>query len=729
MQAAHAHLSRPVQRWIHRQGWRSLRPAQEAALLPILEGARDVVIAAGTAAGKTEAAFLPILSRLNQEDERGIAEAGCRVLYLAPLKALINDQFDRLERMTEGMEIPVVRWHGDASQSKKRAFAERPDGILQITPESLEAILAIRGTQVPRIFAGLRYVVVDELHAFIGSERGKQLQSLLHRVERAIGRRVPRIGLSATLGDMAMAASFLRPGAEAALLIEETGDGQDILLQVRGYRSVPPNPQALARGDADPRDRSLEEIANHLFKTLRGSNNLIFANRRQRVEVLADSLRKKCETLRVPNEFWPHHGSLAKELREQVEEELHQGLRPVNVVCTSTLEMGIDIGWVRSVAQVGVPPSVASMRQRLGRSGRRGEPATLRVYIEESDLTPKSSLYDRLRVRTVQTVAMVRLLAARWIEPPRVDGLHLSTLVHQVLALIAQHGGVTAQRAWDTLCHGGPFTNVNEACFIATLRAMGEHGLIEQAAGGVLLHGPVGERIVNHYSFFTVFPTPEEYSLFAGNKRIGSLPIDRPLQPESFLIFAGRRWRVVRVDSDRREVGLEPAPTGNAPVFGGEAGLVEDRIREEMQQVYLARDTPAFLDQGGCELLAEGRAEFERMDLATVRSIEAGREAFWFTWKGDRYNDTLVALLLHLGVKAENSGPFLTLTDTSPRELEAALHQAYEAGPPDAVTLAKAVLNKVQQKYDPFLSEDLLCRAYASLRFDGTAIPTAITGR
>ncbi len=131
---------------------------------------------------------------------------------------------------------------------------------------------------------------------------------------------------------------------------------------------------------------------------------------------------------------------------------------------------------------------------------------------------------------------------------------------------------MTAQRAWDTLCCGGPFANVDEACFVATLRTMGEHGLIEQAAGGVLLHGPVGERIVNHYSFFTVFPTPEEYSLFAGNKRIGSLPIDRPLQPESFLIFAGRRWRVVRVDTERREVGLEPAPTGNAPSSGVRQG-------------------------------------------------------------------------------------------------------------------------------------------------------------
>lgn len=704
-----------------------MRPAQEAAVLPILEGERDVIIAAGTAAGKTEAAFLPILSRLNFEDARGMGETGCRVLYIAPLKALINDQFDRLEQMTDGMDIPVVRWHGDANQSKKRAFAERPNGILQITPESLEAILALRGTQIPRIFGTLRYVVVDELHAFLGSERGKQLQSLLHRLEYAIGRRVPRIGLSATLGNMDLAAGFLRPGGGETVLINVSGDEQDIRLQVRGYLVEPPTlggpvPKGTNANEGDEPTEVLNEIADHIFNTLRGSNNLIFANQRQRVEKLADLLRMRSEKLRVPNEFWPHHGSLAKELREYVEAELKQASRPVNVVCTSTLEMGIDIGWVKSAAQVGVPPGVASMRQRLGRSGRRGEPAILRIYLDESRITPKSSLRDRLRVRTVQTVAMVRLLARGWVEPPRIDGLHLSTLVHQVLALIAQYGGITAKRAWSILCQGGPFANVDQAIFIELLRAMGEGQLIEQSGGGVLLHGPVGERIVNHYSFYAVFQTQEEFTLFAGPRRLGSLPIDRPLQPDAFLIFAGRRWRVLRVNMEKRFVELEPAGAGTAPSFGGDAGLVEDRIREEMRMVYLETEKPAFLDAIGVELLDEGRDEFVRLRLNDAIFMDTGRETLWFTWRGDRYNDTLVALLTYLGFQAENDGPYLTVRGGGATDIEQALGDASTEGLTDTQKLAGAVLNKPREKYDLFLSESLLCRAYASLRFDNEAI-------
>ncbi|MCB2261391.1 MAG: DEAD/DEAH box helicase, partial [Candidatus Thiosymbion ectosymbiont of Robbea hypermnestra] len=595
MAEVHTRLSKPVQRWLFKQGWRALRPVQAAATEPILGGKQDIVIAAGTAAGKTEAAFLPILSRLNLEDEQGLAESGCRVLYIAPLKALINDQYGRIEDMTEGMQIPVLRWHGDVGTAPKQAFTKRPDGILQITPESLEAILMRRGHQAPKLFGALRYMVIDELHAFIGSERGKQLQSLLHRIERLIGRHVPRIGLSATLGDPELAVAFIRPGSKA-ILIEEKGGGSDIRLQLRGYRASAPNMKVLAEGSPDGGDAT-EQIATHLFEVLRGSNNLIFANRRQQVEQLADKLRERSEKMRVPNEFHPHHGSLAKELREQVEDALKQETRPVTVVCTSTLEMGIDIGWMKSIAQVGVPPSVASMRQRLGRSGRRGEPAVLRIYLEEEKLSSQSSLSDALRVGTVQAAAMVRLLVRGWIEPPWIAGLHLSTLAHQILALIAQYGGITARHAWDILCADGPFANIEQTRFIELLRSMGTHELIEQSDGGLLLHGHLGERLAGHYSFYAVFPAPEEFVLYAGDKRLGSLPIDRPLLPDSYLIFAGRRWRVLRVDTERHLIELAPAPSGKAPPFNNGVGrLVADEIREEMRRLYLDDGEPEFLD-------------------------------------------------------------------------------------------------------------------------------------
>jgi len=230
--------------------------------------------------------------------------------------------------------------------------------------------------------------------------------------------------------------------------------------------------------DLDIADGSIYAISNSVYDSLRGTSNLIFANSRARVETVADLLRRKCEINRVPNEFWPHHGSLSKELREDAEAAIKDKSRPVNVVCTSTLEMGIDIGTVNSIAQIGAPPSVASMRQRLGRSGRRGNPAILRIYIQEPEICEDTPPSDALRSDLVQSIAMVRLLIDKWNEPPSKNGLHLSTLVQQILSSIAQYGGISAIQLWQLLCGDqGPFSPVDRQMLVELLRVMGQHKL------------------------------------------------------------------------------------------------------------------------------------------------------------------------------------------------------------------------------------------------------------
>ncbi|HHJ1707558.1 TPA: DEAD/DEAH box helicase, partial [Pseudomonas aeruginosa] len=225
-------LDSRIQRWIWMEGWTSLRDAQERAIPALLNADQDVIVAAATAAGKTEAAFLPILTNLLKQQEPPGS-----VLYISPLKALINDQWERLSKLCDELEIPVVAWHGDISSSRKHRFLKSPEGVLLITPESLEALFVNRGTSLPGIFANLRYLVIDELHAFIGSERGKQLQSLMHRVEQVIGRPLPRVGLSATLGDMMLAATFLRPASPSKVtVIESKGSGQILKVQIRGFQ-------------------------------------------------------------------------------------------------------------------------------------------------------------------------------------------------------------------------------------------------------------------------------------------------------------------------------------------------------------------------------------------------------------------------------------------------------------------------------------------------------------
>jgi ATP-dependent Lhr-like helicase len=716
-------LDEKIRRWIWDQRWTDLRDAQERAIPLVLAGDTDVIIAAATATGKTEAAFLPICSKLLAEENQNAC-----VVYISPLKALINDQFSRMEQLCEQLDIPVHPWHGDISSSKKRKFLKKPTGILLITPESVESLFVNHGISIPQIFTKLLYVVVDELHSFIGSERGQQLQSLLQRIEFSIQRKIPRIGLSATIGDMELASRFLRPNGDTDTeLIVSTSSNQELQLLLRGY--IQRQPLLLSNDETkedDQTDGSLLEIGENLFKTMRGESNLIFANSRNRVEFFADFLRRSCEKNHLPNEFWPHHGSLSKELREDAEAAIKDKTRPVSIVCTSTLEMGIDIGSVSSIAQVGVPPSVASMRQRLGRSGRRGDPAILRIYIQEAELNEKSSLSDCLRVGLVQTIAMVRLLLAKWYEPPPSGGLHLSTLVQQSLSLIAQYGGVTAAQAYNVLCRKGAFPIVGQQMFFDFLRSLGSNDLIMQASDGLLLHGQTGERIVNHYSFYTAFTTPEEYRLVSGDRTLGALPVDRPLTEGSLLIFGGRRWIVLEVDSKKKVIVLMPAKGGKVPIFGGQAGWIHDRIRQEMFAVYTETDTPIFLDAQARELLAEARENFKRYGLEERRKLPQGSTIHIFCWRGDRVLDTLVAMLRSKGLKAANEGVSVVVFNSSPDELASCLHALLKEGLPDTYELAISVANKATEKYDAFLTNELLSSNYASSRLDAEGALTAV---
>lgn len=720
-------LHERVQRWIWQQQWMELRDIQEQAIAPILSAQRDVIISAATAGGKTEAAFLPIFSKLMSETGSGI-----QVLYISPLKALINDQYRRLSAMGELLEIPIHPWHGDIDAGRKQRALKHPSGVVLITPESLEALFVKRGYELAGIFQVLRYLVIDELHSFIGVERGKQLQSLMHRVEQVTGHPVPRIGLSATLGDMALAAEFIRPGrGEKVLLIQpENDEGQELKIQVRGYRKLAPDLfdveaketeeetelDADETKTADSKDKS--DIAAHLFKVLRGANNLIFINRRADVEAYADRLRRLCEQQKLPNEFLPHHGSLSKDLREEAEQAL-KGDRPATVVCTTTLEMGIDIGSMTSIAQVGAPFSVTSTRQRLGRSGRReGDAAIMRFYISEPEVTPYTSPQDSLHPELMQAIAIVNLLLERWCEPPIVSKLHLSTLIQQVLSLIAERGGVRAKQAWETLCQQGAFTAVDQALFIQLLRCWGAQDLIQQTQEGLLLLGLKGERLVNHYTFFTAFQTPEEYRIVTHGKTLGTLPVEYPLTEGLYLIFAGHRWRVLTVDQERRIVDVERSAAGRVPSFSGNRGWIHDRIREEMYRLYVSKEVPIFLDAIAQDLLIEARTHFNRFRLENTPLLSNGQQTLLFCWKGDLVMNTILVQLQARGLMVGRDAIALTIEDTTPAKVLKELRAIATKPPVNPVALAATVRNKINEKYDPFLSEELLCQNYASSYLD-----------
>jgi ATP-dependent Lhr-like helicase len=714
-------LDPKIQRWIWSEGWTSLRDAQEWAIPALIKGDQDVIIAAATATGKTEAAFLPILSNLLKQEQ----SAGA-VLYISPLKALINDQWDRLSRLCDELEIPVTAWHGDISSSRKHRFLKTPVGILLITPESLEALFVKRGTSLAGIFANLRYVVIDELHAFIGSERGKQLQSLMHRVERVIGRMLPRVGLSATLGDMRLAADFLRPGhTDAVTLIESKSSGQTLKVQIRGFLESSEETALVLSNDApfeedeDSGESSSDlAIADHLFQVLQGSNNLVFPNSRSEVEWFSDHLRRRCEREGIPNEFWPHHGSLSKDIREETEHALKAGERAATAICTTTLELGIDIGCIKTVVQIGSPPSVASLRQRLGRSGRRpGEAAILRGYCSESRLTVNSPLSDRLRQGLVQSIAMIRLLMKGWFEPPRAHGLHFSTLVQQSLSVIAEWGGATAAELWATLVRNGPFASIAKNDFLILLRAMGDRDLITQDRSGLLLPGTLGERLINHYDFYSAFSSSAEFRLVCGGKPLGAVPVHSPLRIDQRIIFAGRRWQVVDVDVQAKVINVTPSVGGIPPMFDGLTAMVHDTVRQEMKRVLQEQEVYPYLDPTAQALLDEARKTFSDLGLCERIIIEAGGRASLLTWSGDWANDALAILLSHVGLPSDRAGLVIEVQGDA-RLLRDKLAQVARLENLSAEIVLTNVGNMQREKWDWVLPPWLLMNSFASMRLD-----------
>jgi ATP-dependent Lhr-like helicase len=728
---AYDRLDTSVKQWIWDQGWTELRETQARAVAPILDGRLDVIISAATASGKTEAAWLPIISALAVKNTGAEPRPGVKALYISPLKALINDQYKRLQSLCELADLPINRRHGDVVGAERRALSTAPDGILLITPESLEALFVLQGTRIPAIFAGLSYVVIDEMHSFIGSERGAQLQSLLHRIELATRRRIPRIGLSATFADFTAATDFIRPthGPEVHVIDSADSDTTDLRLQLRGYvdaKSTERNDQPdLSNDEVHSIDK--RAIAEHVFRTLRGSDNLVFANSRGAVEAYTDLLEQISGDHHVPNEFMPHHGNLSKQFREDVERRLKAQDTPTTAVCTSTLEMGIDIGSADAVAQIGAPHSVSALRQRLGRSGRRGQPSVLRIYVSEPKIDSRTNILDRLRSDLFQATAIVELMLDKWYEPPNVAGLHLSTLIQQVLSVIAQHSGAFAQQLFSALCSDGPFRLVTVDMFTQLLRDLAAHEIITQASDGTLLPGRVGEVLLNHYSFYAAFQSVEEYRLMADSRVLGTIPVDYPILIESMIIFAGKRWRVLAIDAPSKTIQLARAAGGKAPQFSSSGGEIADGIRQKMRDLYECNYVPLYLDQQSVQLLQQGRATYDQHRLSTGQILQAGDDCVIFPWRGSRITNTINVMLNVEGIKTCVDGLSITCHGVQLDELYAALAEISAAEPPDATTLASQVPVKIFDKNDQFLGDTLLTRAYAARDLDPPNALEAIT--
>lgn len=697
-------LDERVRRWVWRQGWTALKDIQENAIPVVLAGNSDVIISASTAGGKTEAAFLPILTSLLNR----VITYGYQVLYISPLKALINDQCRRLSDMTADVDIDVMPWHGDINETKKNKSLKNPNGILIITPESLESFLINKEQFVLKAFSSLQYIVIDELHSFIGTERGKQLQSLLSRIEHITHRQVPRIAMSATFSDYDAVKYFLRSDSSMPCSIPPQGESNhEIKILVKEYEMS---------NDSDV----TIPIAQDIFNNLRGSNNLVFTNSRGAAEEYAVQLTDICENNGVPNEFRVHHGSISKIERESVERDLQKGEFPITALCTSTLELGVDIGKVKSIVQIGAASSVSGLRQRLGRSGRRNEPSILRIFsIEDGN---DGLLYD-LRSNLVQNIAIIELMREHRYENPSINRYYFSTLIQQILAITAQFGGFYPKECWTILCKDGAFKNVTPQIFLELLKSLGNKDVLTQLNNGQIVIGKMGESILRSPNFYAAFVAPIDFTVVnkLNSKRIGM--IQYIPQVGKSILLSGRRWLVEECDEIASKIYVSQTNYGGDAKFCGDGIDTDPMIIEKMLKIYQTDTIYPYLDDRtrAKEHLNECRKFFHHYNLGDNAYLKYGNENYFINWAGTKANRTLALLAHYCLKKSYNYGSFfvsnLTIED---------IELLRQSDKPDIIELASILPRylKTFQKYDYLLSDKLLNVEYAETYLDMTTIKT-----
>lgn len=336
----------------------------------------------------------------------------------------------------------------------------------------------------------------------------------------------------------------------------------------------------------------------------------------------------------------------------------------------------------------------------------------------EKEITPDSTPSDLLHEGLIQSIAQIRLLVRSWYEPPRIEGLHLSTFIQQLLSLIAQYGGLSASSAWTLLCGSGVFANVSKLDFALLLRELAKKEILTQTPTGLLLHGSMGEKLVNHYSFYAAFSSGEEFRLVCGGKTLGSLPLSQPVEEGAYLIFAGKRWRVQSLNIEKLIIVVTPAHAGKIPQFDGGGALVDDGVRQEMRQVLIETTPIAFLDTTAQQLLQDARTTFYSMKLDSEVVLVSANNVQLFLWQGDRIMNTIVLMLKQKNINAENAGLYINIKTNQPEKLFEALHALATSPQPDPISLVATVINKWLEKWDNLLPDELLARNYSSHTLD-----------
>ena len=614
-------LSRGTQQWVSKQGWSSFRSIQIQSIEMLLGCDDDkrpsLVISAGTASGKTEAAFLPSVSIIQDymETNRDASDDHVFMIYVAPLKALINDQYRRLCSMTSYAGIPVYMWHGDAPSGQKKELLRNHSGILMTTPESLESFLMNRG-QWCQEYMTPSIIVIDEFHAFIGEGRGKQLLSLLSRIDTicdASGMQRPtRIGLSATLSELDRVGLILSPDSPVAVIDGTSAGSDETQITIQSV-------QLPKHGKESGQKINFNEISETIVRESEGKKTLTFAKSRKDVETMSASINDYCQEHGVKSQAFPHHGSLSKETREALEHRLVSTDKPTMAIATVTLELGIDIGDIAEVFQIGPTNSVASLRQRVGRSGRRDGKRLLHAFAMLSD-DPADMQCDLTTM-----IAEVELMRSGWFEPPRNGIKNASVLVQEILSTLTQFGSAYDDELFGLLCRDGAFRNIDVALFDCIVNDMIEHEYLQRAADGMLLIGDTGFKETQDWHFYATFQDEESYTVRSGGRHIGEITppatsIGMLAEGGTFML-AGRYWKVIPpIDIANHSMNVKQQPNRAAfliPTSRG-GGDVNGMIMRKRISLLTGKDAdfvPDYIDELGTEALNDARKYAHRHKL------------------------------------------------------------------------------------------------------------------
>ncbi|GHV57313.1 ATP-dependent helicase [Spirochaetia bacterium] len=718
----YARLAPFIREYIYEKKWDELRDIQNECIGAVLDGEDHILIAARTASGKTEAAFFPVISVLagfaaeagGRGSPLGRRPATVGALYIGPLKALINDQGERLKPLAALGEIPLWLWHGDAPDNQKKKLLANPAGILQITPESLEALLLRRPEKIKALFAELLFVIIDEVHAFMGSSRGSQILCQLARIETEAGCSPRRIGLSATLGDYREAMDWLSLGTNRQTVLINEGKTKRKVSIALDYFSQSKSEE--------------QHYYEALYRQCRNLRCIIFTNSRLEAEETIAALRAVSARRHGEDQYHIHHGSISAALRAETEKTLRESTRPITTAATATLEMGIDIGSLDRIIQIGPPLSVAGFVQRLGRSGRRtGKPEIYFTCLDES-------LHESFPWALLKTIAIIDLyLKEKWIEPAGNPGASLpySLLYHQTLSILASLGEHSPAALAQRVLSLPVFSHITTEDYRELLTGLAASRLIEKTEEGGLIIGLEGERITTHYSFYSTFADSSEYRVLHGDRELGKVNFLPPLG--NGIILGGRCWRVEKADPRNREILVSPSEAGSLRVWKGGGADIHPRVVQRMREILRGNEIYPYLSPSAASLLEDARRRAAEQGLG--KKDENSRGGSWtgrgggsftiYPWLGSKGMRTLLLVLQH-----EDYRKTLGINSLY-RESDFALHIGSSLAMPlfreelknifmrlNSDSLLRADQIPLTDKFDQYLPAELLIKQYAASMLD-----------